>query len=156
MTRRTSWRSLVLVLAIASASGAAFAQTRTSSPSPDLQGIWLNDSATPLERPKALEGRKLLTDEEVAELKRRADRLFGDGNADFPGGDSVFLAALNNVDNYRSVGRSTGTSVEMIPRPFDNRTSLIVDPDDGRVPAMTPEGRGCVTSSARGAARARR
>ena len=38
---------------------------------PDLQGVWLNNSATPLERPKALEGRSSLTDEEVAELRRR-------------------------------------------------------------------------------------
>ena len=38
---------------------------------PDLQGIWLNNDATPLERPKALEGKPFLTDEEVAELKKR-------------------------------------------------------------------------------------
>src|SRR5882762_4566710 len=50
---------------------------------PDLQGVWLNNSATPLERPKALEGRPSLTDDEVAELRRRADRLFTNTNADF-------------------------------------------------------------------------
>src|SRR5258706_10869504 len=82
---------------------------------PDLQGIWLNNSATPLERPKALEGRQFLTDEEVAELKKRAARLFADGNADFPGGDSVFLAALANVEQYKSPG-STGSSAGMIDR----------------------------------------
>src|ERR1700731_1301057 len=43
---------------------------------PDLQGVWLSNSATPLERPKALEGRPFLTDEELTELKRRAARLF--------------------------------------------------------------------------------
>src|ERR1700741_67313 len=42
---------------------------------PDLEGVWLNNSATPLERPKALEGRSTLTDEEVADLRRRAGRL---------------------------------------------------------------------------------
>jgi hypothetical protein len=107
---------------------------------PDLQGIWLNNSATPLERPKALEGRQFLTDEEVAELKRRADRLFKDGNADFAGGDNVFLAALANVDRYRNPN-TTGTSVEMIEREFDNRTSLVIDPPDGRIPSLTAEGR---------------
>src|SRR6266536_3191366 len=51
---------------------------------PDLQGVWLNNSATPLERPKGLEGKPFLTDEEVAELKKRAARLFDvNGNADF-------------------------------------------------------------------------
>ena len=49
---------------------------RTDDGQPDLQGVWLNNSATPLERPKALEGRPSLTDAEVANLKRNADRLF--------------------------------------------------------------------------------
>ena len=44
---------------------------------PDLEGNWLNNFATPFERPKELEGRPLLTDEEVAELNRRAKKIFG-------------------------------------------------------------------------------
>src|SRR6476620_11223027 len=42
---------------------------RTQDGQPDLQGVWLNASATPLERPKALEGRSTLTDAEVENLK---------------------------------------------------------------------------------------
>lgn len=118
----------------------AWAPPLTPDGHPDLQGIWLNNSATPLERPKALEGRQFLTSEEVAELKRRADRLFNDGNADFPGGDNVFLAALANVDRYKNPN-TTGSSAEMIERVFDNRTSLVIDPLDGRIPSVTPEGR---------------
>ena len=38
--------------------------------------MWLNQSATPLERPKEFAGRPFLTDEEVAEFKKRAARLF--------------------------------------------------------------------------------
>ena len=106
---------------------------------PDLQGVWLNNSATPLERPKALEGRQSLTDEEVAELRRRADRLFKNTNADFAAGDAVFLAALADIDRYTNPN-STGTTSEMIEREFDNRTSLIVDPPDGRIPSLTAEG----------------
>jgi len=105
---------------------------------PDLQGVWLNDSATPLERPKALEGRQTLTDEEVAELRRRADRLFKNTNADFAAGDAVFLVALADIDHFKSAA-ATGTTTEMIERKFDNRTSLIVDPPDGRIPPLTPE-----------------
>jgi hypothetical protein len=105
---------------------------------PDLQGVWLNSSATPLERPKALEGRTSLTDEEVAELRRRADRLFKGTNADFAGGDAVFLSALANIDRFKST-TATGSTNEMIEREFDNRTSLIVDPPDGRIPPLTAE-----------------
>src|SRR5216683_1165290 len=70
----------------------------TTDGQPDLQGTWLSNSATPLERPKALEGRPFLTDDEVVELTKRADRIFRDGNSDFGGGDSLFLAALSNLD----------------------------------------------------------
>jgi len=105
---------------------------------PELQGVWLNNSATPLERPKALEGRQFLTDEEVAELRKRADRLFKNTNADFAGGDAVFLAALADIDRFKSA-TATGTTFEMIEREFDNRTSLIVDPPDGRIPPLTAE-----------------
>jgi hypothetical protein len=105
---------------------------------PDLQGVWLNSSATPLERPKALEGRTSLTDAEVAELRRRADRLFKGTNADFAGGDAVYLSALADIDHFKST-TATGSTNEMIEREFDNRTSLIIDPPDGRIPALTPE-----------------
>ncbi|SRR6266487_4520218 len=67
---------------------------RTPDGQPDVQGVWLKNSAMPLERPKALEGRQFLTDDEVAELKRRAARLLADGNNDFAGGDNLFLAVL--------------------------------------------------------------
>src|SRR5262249_37230345 len=90
-------------------------------------------------RPKALEGRQTLTDDEVAELRRRADRLFKNTNADFAAGDAVFLAALANVDRFTSA-TSTGSTSEMIEREFDNRTSLVVDPPDGRIPALTADG----------------
>jgi len=119
----------------------AWSPSRTPDGQPDLQGVWLNNGATPLERPKALEGKQTLTDEEVADLKRRAARLFDDSvNSDFAGGDGFFLALLANPDRYRNPG-STGGTDGMVEREFDNRTSLISDPPDGRIPAMTAEGR---------------
>jgi hypothetical protein len=142
----------VVVPALAQAPNAATNGTPTTSERawtpprapdghPDLQGVWLNNGATPLERPKALEGRQSLTDEEVAELKRRAARLFDEsGNSDFAGGDNFFLALLENPEHYRNPN-VTGGSDAMIEREFDSRTSLIVDPPDGRIPPFTAEGR---------------
>jgi hypothetical protein len=113
---------------------------RTPDGQPDLQGIWVNNDATPLERPKALEGKPFLTDEEVAALRKNAARLFGgDVNSDAAGGDNFFLAALANPEVYKN-RNSTGSGVGAV-REIDNRTSLIVDPPDGKIPPMTPAGR---------------
>ena len=158
MKHRAASRYLVLSIAVTLASVVATAQTRgtaagtppalTPDGHPDLQGIWLSNAATPLERPKQLEGRAFLTDEEVAVLKQRYDKLFADGSSDFAGGDSAFLAALGNLDRYKNPG-TTENSIGMKERVFDNRTSLVVDPPDGRIPAPTPEGRERQTATGR-------
>ena len=108
---------------------------------PDLQGVWLSNSATPLERPKGLEGKPFLTDAEVTELQKRADRLFKEGRSDYAGGDSAFLAALANLEVYKNPAGTTCDSLLMIEREFDNRTSLILDPPDGRLPPLTSDAR---------------
>ena len=105
-----------------------------------MQGVWISISATPLERPAALRDRPSLTDEEVVELQQRADRIFKSGNSDFAAGDGVFLAALENRQVFKSV-TSTHGSEDMVDREFDHHTSLIVDPADGHIPALTTEAR---------------
>jgi hypothetical protein len=115
---------------------------RTSNGKPDLQGVWANNSATPLERPKSLAGRALLTEEEVAALQKRYGEIFaGDGDAAF--GDTIFEAILSDVQKYKPLAfdASTGNynAFWLVEREFDNRTSLISDPPDGRMPAMHPK-----------------
>jgi hypothetical protein len=118
----------------------AWSPARTPDGQPDLQGVWSDTSITPLERPRALEGRQFLTEQEVNRLKTRADRLFNNATSDFVAGDSLFLALLSDVDTVDNPN-ATGSALNMVWREFDNRTSLITDPADGRLPALTPEGR---------------
>ena len=114
--------------------------SRTPWGDPDLQGVWASDSATPLERPGPLADREFLTDEEVALLKQRAAELFN-GETDAAFGDSVYEAVLNEANDFNS-SDTTGNYNQfwLIDRWFENRTSLIVDPPDGRIPPLTPEG----------------
>src|SRR5262249_40083661 len=49
---------------------------RTAEGQPDLQGVWANNSVTPLERPEAFKGRATMTDAEVEQLKKAAADLF--------------------------------------------------------------------------------
>ncbi len=113
---------------------------RTPNGAPDLQGVWANNSATPLERPDALEGRDQLTDEEVAEFKRRNAEIFnGAGDAAFA--DDVYKSVLANDEAHESYDPTTGNYNHfwVVDRDFDNRTSLIVNPPDGKKPPLTPE-----------------
>src|SRR5712692_1157944 len=87
---------------------------------PDLQGIWNNGTITPLERPKEYEGREHLTSEEIAKLEHDAQTR--DDNPPREG-DVGFYNAI-----WWDRGKSTG------------RTALIIDPPDGKIPPMTPEG----------------
>src|SRR5438876_5568538 len=87
-------------LALASPAQKTWTQPRTADGQLDLQGVWLNNAATPLERPRALEGRSQLTDAEVAEFKRRAALLRADDSNDFAGGDNLFLAVVENAAKY--------------------------------------------------------
>jgi len=113
---------------------------RTPDGQPDLQGVWSDSSITPLERPKALADRTTLTDAEVAQLKERAERLFNNRESDFIPGDNLFAALWADADAVHNPN-ATGSVLNMVPREFDNRTSLIIDPPDGRLPAVTPDGR---------------
>src|SRR3954469_24787915 len=97
---------------------AAWTPPMTPYGQPDLQGVWENKSATPLERPKELAGRAFLTDQEVAELQKRAERIFdANGNSDFAGGDSFFLALLAEPERHHNPnvhGSRTGVGAQPI------------------------------------------
>ncbi len=93
---------------------------------PDLQGTWSNQTLTPLERPAEFAGKPVLTEAEAAAYEKR-------------------LVAAGNVDNrqpgtvqdvnlaYNQVWWDRGNKIVA-----DRRTSLIVDPPDGKIPPLTP------------------
>lgn len=112
----------VSALATAPVSG----QTRTPWGDPDLQGIWINDVVTPLERPPGVGDRALLTEEELAEAAAANDRRQRDTGQPREG-DPILLQGYNQF--------------WITPRQVSPQTSLIVDPPDGRLPPLTPAGR---------------
>ena len=99
----------------------------------------MSNSATPLQRPAALADRERLTDEEVATLQARADRIFENGRSAFTTPEGAFRAALDDVETYEAW--STSSSIGMVDVAFHNRTSLVVDPPDGRIPTLTAAAR---------------
>lgn len=152
-------RGLVTTVALASAlalgSGLGVGQPetprRTPWGHPDLQGMWVNNTATPLQRPAAFAGKETLTDEELAELERRAAEVTAEGGDAFFG-DDFATAALSDDTGVRSFDQDTGNYNQfwIVEREFDNRTSLIVDPPNGRIPPLTPEGRARAARATRG------
>jgi len=98
---------------------------RTAWGEPDLQGIWTNEFDTPLQRAARYGTREFFTEEERAELDKERVALLGRDRRVERGTELDVAGAYNSV--FMSMKR-TG-----------RRTSLIVDPPDGRVPSMTSE-----------------
>jgi hypothetical protein len=126
----------------------AFAQgqyraPRTADGHPDFQGFWENNIATPLQRPHEIADRATLTDAEVAKMREKANEMFT-GKSDAVFFDGFYPAVLDNVlglkQGFKSSDGGTGDygSEWNDARKWENRTSLITDPPDGRMPALTP------------------
>src|SRR5262245_12439284 len=80
---------------------------RTPDGYPDFQGVWANNTVTPLQRPKQWEGKTRLTDQEIAKLQSVADKIYeNDGDAQF--GDGLILAVLDNIEKPGSYDPGTG------------------------------------------------
>ena len=112
---------------------------KTSFGQPDLEGVWSNNSATPLQRPAAWADKPLLTDAEVARVQDAARQLEQDGDALF--GDELITDTLQGHTASKSHDTETGNynGFWLPSRDFERRTSLIIDPPNGRIPPETPE-----------------
>ena len=114
-------KKLLIIAACCTTAIAVTAQKPYSAPRtpwghPDLQGVWTTDDArsVPLQRAPEFGDRRLLTDQEYADRKRRDDETRGD----------VRVAA--------------GTFVGEVGSRTHRQTSLVIEPANGRVPARTP------------------
>ncbi|MBZ5610173.1 MAG: hypothetical protein LAP38_18075 [Acidobacteriia bacterium] len=109
---------------------------RTADGHPDLQGIWSNATLTPMERPAQFAGKKTLTDAEATNYEQHdlktndidnpeAPLLARAGSADTGGYNNLF------IDRGSQLARVDGLK----------RTSLVIDPEDGKVPPITEAAR---------------
>src|SRR5437899_11279858 len=102
---------------------AAGTPPRTPRGEPDLQGIWDFATITPMERPTEQAGKEVLTAEEAAELEKQAAQR----RVDRP-------PRTGDTGSYNQFWFDSGTKVTST-----RRTSLVVDPPDGRIPPLTLE-----------------
>ena len=101
--------------------------TPTAWGDPDLQGIWTTNYDTPLERPARYADREFFTEEERAEIDSERARILGQSDRRDPRGSE------------QDVGGAYDQTIFLTHKHIGRRTSLIVDPPDGRLPALTPE-----------------
>jgi hypothetical protein len=151
MKRRFFASTVLLALVVALASTASMelsAQTRRSAAKPwtpprtpdgqpNLQGIWNYSTLTPLERPRELAGKEFFTQQEAAEFEKRTLQ-----NLDVD---------INREDTVRGLVNGTTETADLASAYNQfwwdrgdkvvktRRTSLIVDPPDGRLPSLTPQ-----------------
>ena len=123
--------------------GPVFAQDGWTTPrnadgQPDLSGIWANNRATPLERPEQLTGKTVLSEEELAELNSKIQEFRDAEQAGDLLGDRLVQQALGNSE-FQDFDVVTGNynAFWLVERALDNRTSLIIDPPNGKIPSLT-------------------
>ena len=132
---------LPVVIALSAAPAAAQNAPRTAWGHPDLGGVWDFRTITPLQRPRSLADQEFLTQEETANLEQEVVAR----NIELANRDARRTEVTRSVDQgeegapgfYNNFWLDGGTT-------STGRTSLIIDPSDGRIPPLTPEAQGRV------------
>ncbi|MBI4885859.1 MAG: hypothetical protein HY824_02090 [Acidobacteria bacterium] len=131
----TSAAILVLTaIAVVAQGTQPYTPPKTPWGEPDLQGIWSGDTLTPLERPARFANKPVLTEAEAEAIEEDVATRPGRDDRSKRGTEKDVAQAYNQ----HWLAPPT--------RLADRRTSLIVDPADGKLPAMTPEARARLTA----------
>jgi hypothetical protein len=137
-----NFRSMLMAVALAALLPGQAAKNwtvpRTSDGKPDLQGVWTNATLTPLERPASMAGKATLTDAEAAAFEKASIEMVTkyDGKAENPFADA---AGSGGTGGYNALFIDRGSELARVDGV--KRTSLVIDPPDGKVPPTVPEAR---------------
>ena len=144
MSHRNTAVSIAVCLVAVAAVGAVPAEAQTDPPrtawgAPDLGGVWDFRSITPMQRPEDLADQDFLTEEAAAALEQRAidrqNRFLSLPAQRTEAGDNVDRRPDGGNGSYNHTWLDSGTQTV-----GTRRTSLIVDPPNGRYPTMTADG----------------
>ena len=126
--------AVMAILAPAASAAQVSPQARTAWGDPDLQGVWDFRTITLMERPLELAGKPVLTAEEAAGYEARENRRQNRDLVDPTKGGAIYPpASEGGVVPYNEFWYDRGSSLAE-----GGRTSLIVDPPDGRIPPLVP------------------
>ena len=130
--------ALFAVTSIFAQSKAAWKVPRTADGHPDLQGVWSNATRTPLERPAEFAGKATISDAEAKQWEQNEHQAWQelDGTSEGPlhkqkGSEGTGAYNVLFYDMGNGLARIDGVK----------RTSMVIDPPDGKIPTMLPEAR---------------
>src|SRR5713101_5288206 len=123
----------------------AYTPPRTADGQPDFQGVWTNNTVTPLQRPKGLAGKEFYTDAELADVqKRQNERLAQD---EVEGEPAANHSGIEGAPEERVHYDHAQFGLDWLQSKiaWNRRTSLIVGPE-GTIPPQTPAARDRIAS----------
>jgi hypothetical protein len=118
---------------------------RTGDGQPDLQGYWTNATLTPVERPASLGDKRVLSEAEATAMEQQMARRMEAASA--PSDPNEVQRAGQAVGGYNMFWADFGTRIAIVDG--ERRSSLIVDPPQGRVPTLRPQAEKLVSAAER-------